>query len=66
MAPEKYVGPSTAIVSLDLELDAISIVIRLPDDKLQCMSLLVQKWMGKKACQKRDLKSFWATYSMQE
>ena len=54
---EKCAGPSSKIVFLGFELDTISMVVRLPEEKLQHIKLLVQKWMGRRACRKRDLES---------
>ena len=54
---EKCAGPSSKIVFLGFELDTISMVVRLPEEKMQRIKLLVQKWMGRRACRKRDLES---------
>ena len=57
VAPEKCAGPATVMVFLGFELDTISMVVRLPDVKLQATLHLVREWMGKRACRKRELES---------
>lgn len=43
------------IVFLGFELDTVLMVVRLPQDKRQQVQHLVQEWMGKRACKKREL-----------
>ena len=57
MSVEKCAGPSSKLAFLGFELDTILMAVRLPEEKLQCKKLLVQKWMGRRACRKRDLES---------
>ena len=54
---EKCAVPSSKLKFLGFELDTISMAVRLPEEKLKCIKLLVQKWMGRRACRKRDLES---------
>ena len=57
MAGHKGEGPTTVLTFLGFELDTEQLVVRLPDKKLQKTRALVQDWVGKKACRKRDLES---------
>ena len=57
MAGHKGKGPITALTFLGFEVDTEQLVVRLPDKKLQKTKALVQDWVGKKACRKRDLES---------
>ena len=57
VAPGKCAGPSTVMVFLGFELDTNLMVVRLPEEKLRRMAAMVRSWIGKKACQKRDLES---------
>ena len=57
VAPGKCSGPSTVMVFLGFELDTNLMVVRLPEEKLRRMAAMVRSWIGKKACQKRDLES---------
>ena len=54
---EKCAGSLTTMVFLGLVLDTVLMVVRLPEEKLQRIVLLVRRWMGKSACQKWDLES---------
>ena len=45
VSAEKCASPSSKVTFLGFELDTISMVIRLPEEKLQRIKLLVQKWM---------------------
>ena len=54
---EKCAAPSSKLTFLGFELDTISMAVRLPEEKLPRIKLLVQKWMGRRACRKRDLES---------
>jgi hypothetical protein len=57
VVPEKCAGPAEAIVFLGFELDTRSMVVRLPQAKLQRTLRLVQEWLEKRACRKRELES---------
>lgn len=55
--PEKDEGPATTIRFLGLELDTVTLEVRLPADKLDRLRLELGKWRERKACKKRDLLS---------
>ena len=55
--PDKDEGPATSITFLGLELDSRAMEIRLPQDKLGNLRVLLGSWRGRKACKKRDLLS---------
>ena len=38
-------------------LDSIQMVVRLPEDKLQCTLSLVMEWASRKACKRRKMES---------
>ena len=44
--PDKYIGPSTRLVVLGIELDSVAPVARLPVDKLCALQALLQSWRG--------------------
>ena len=57
MNSQKIVGPSTVITFLGIEIDSNQMVCRLPPDKLVDIKLLINSWLSKKTCKKRDLLS---------
>ena len=57
LAKEKTEGPITQIKFLGIEIDSMSMSLRLPDEKLGDLSNLIQTWLGKKKCTKRELLS---------
>ena len=57
VAPGKCVGPATVLVFLGFELDTEEMIVRLPQEKLQRTMSLVQEWMSKKGCRKKELES---------
>ena len=57
VAPAKCEGPTTVLVYLGFELDTDNMVVRLPQAKLQRTLALVQEWVGKRGCRKRELES---------
>ena len=57
VAPAKCEGPTTVLVYLGFELDTDNMVVRLPQAKLQRTLVLVQEWVGKRGCRKRELES---------
>ena len=57
LAEEKTEGPTTKITFLGIEIDSMSMSLRLPDGKLGDLSNLIRSWMGKKKCTKRELLS---------
>ena len=42
--PEKDEGPSTTIPFLGIELDLVALELRLPQDKLQRLKVLLESW----------------------
>ena len=53
----KLLGPVTCIPFLGLELDSVTLQIRLPQEKLTRLLDLLAAWRGRKACRKRELLS---------
>ena len=56
-APEKCEGPSTCLVFLGVELDSIQMSARLPQDKLDDLTLIIRKWATKKWRTRNSLES---------
>ena len=54
---EKVFGPSTILEFLGFIIDTMSMEIRLPEEKLQHLKSLLQTWVAKKSCTKRELLS---------
>ena len=54
---EKVVGPSTVLDFLGIVIDSNKMELRLPHDKLSRLKHLIQAWLGKKSCTKRQLLS---------
>ena len=57
MASHKHEGPSTCLTILGIEIDTVSGQLRLPADKLNRLSVLLQDWGDKKACSRKELES---------
>ena len=57
IAEDKLEGPSTCLTYLGIEIDTISMTVRLPADKLAKLKSLVGSWVNRRKCQKRDLLS---------
>ena len=57
LAPEKTFGPSTTITYLGIEIDSVEQVIRLPDNKLSELIILLRWWSQRRKCTKRELLS---------
>ena len=57
VAPQKTEGPSTTLTFLGLELDTMSLTVRLPSAKLDRLRREVQRWQGLKSCSMRELLS---------
>ena len=55
--PDKTEDPSISIVFLGIELDLVTMELRLLADKLARLRQLTLRWQGKKECRKRDLLS---------
>ena len=43
----KSVGPATTITFLGMELDSVSMEIRLPQDKLRSLRMLLEDWKSR-------------------
>ena len=57
VALEKCEGPSVCIVFLGIEIDYVSMEMRLPRDKLERLKETIKNWRGSKSCTKRELLS---------
>ena len=55
--PNKCIGPSTSLTVLGIELDSIQQIARLPDDKLLALKEMVQSWLPRRWCNRRELES---------
>ena len=58
LSTHKTEGLSTCLVFLGILVDTVHWELRLPDDKLQLLSALIQAWSHRSACQRRELESF--------
>ena len=54
---QKLEGPSTVLVFLGIQLDKQKLQMRLPEEKLRELKLLITKWLSRKAGTKRELLS---------
>ncbi len=54
---DKDEGPATALSFLGLELDTVTLEVRLSVEKMGQLKALLGSWRGRKACKKRDLLS---------
>ena len=57
VAPEKLEGPATTIVFLGIEIDTVQLRLQLPERKLQELQELIQSWVGRQSCRKKELQS---------
>ena len=57
LAFEKLEGPTTEITYLGIVIDSVKQEIRLPAEKCNELSCLLNCWVGKKKCTKRELLS---------
>ena len=57
LANHKKEGPTTCLTFLGIELDTMSLELRLPTQKLARLKVLLKKWIHLKCCKKRDLES---------
>ena len=57
LAPHKLVGPTTCIVFLGIEIDTITMELRLPQDKLDKLKELLSNWIFFTYCKPEDLES---------
>ena len=49
LAPEKIVGPTCQLTFLGIEIDSESLQLRLPQDKLDKLKILINSWRNHKA-----------------
>lgn len=57
VAEEKTEGPATRITLLGIVMDSDRLELRLPQEKLEKLRELVEKWRRRRACTKRELQS---------
>ena len=57
VAGEKTGWPATRMTLLGIEVDSKEMILRLPEEKLQKLKLLVAGWRKRKSCLKRELQS---------
>ena len=57
VAHDKTVPPSSVLVFLGIEIDVQHQMIRLPNDKLNCLLSTLNAWSNRKKCTKRELLS---------
>ncbi len=57
VAAAKLEGPVSVIIFLGIELDTVAMTLRLPQLKLEELRTLVEEWLGKRSCIKRELQS---------
>ena len=55
--PAKFVGPTTVLVVLGIELDSFNQVARLPQEKLLALKNLISSWLPRKWCNRHELES---------
>ncbi len=58
LADDKIGGPATQLVFLGIELDSEAMELRLPNEKIEEIKLLIAQWKRKRAAKKRQLLSF--------
>lgn len=57
LAPEKTVGPSQTITFLGIEIDSVNMELRLPQDKLEKCSTLIQQTLVRRKVTLRELQA---------
>ena len=57
IAIHKTEGPDTMLVFLGIIIDTINFELRLPEEKLARLNILLQDWCQKKRCRKHELES---------
>ena len=55
--PNKFEGPSTVMTVLDIELDSLALQARLPKEKFDRISSLIDEWSCKRHCKRKHLES---------
>ena len=53
--PDKFEGPSTCLTVLGIELDSFLLQVRLPKDKFDSTTTLLELWSHKRFCKQKDL-----------
>ena len=61
LALEKLEGPTSCLTFLGIEMDMDAGTLRLPREKLDRLHLMLQQWVGRKACKRRELESLVGT-----
>ena len=57
VAPEKLEGPGPVVTFLGIEIDTLTMELRLPEKKLVELGREVREWLGRKSCRKKELQS---------
>ena len=57
LAAHKREGPTTCLTFLGIEMDSQAGILRLPADKLQRLTSVLQEWGDRKVCTRRELES---------
>ena len=55
--PDKQEGPSTYLTILGIELDLLTLQVRLPQDKFDRITALLEEWSQKHWCKRKELDS---------
>ena len=55
--PDKQEGPSTCLTILGIELDSLNLQARLPQDKFDRITALLEEWSQKRWCKRKELES---------
>ena len=63
IAEKKTVGPVQTLTYLGIKIDAKNQVIRLPEDKLKDLVDLLESWINRRKCTRRELESLVGTLS---
>ena len=57
VSKSKVEGATTILTFPGILWDTVAMELRLPEDKLRRLKVLIQQWKTKKSCTKRDLLS---------
>ena len=57
LAMEKLEGPDTSLTFLGIVIDTVKLELRLPEEKLRRLEVLMQEWHVKRSCKKKELLS---------
>ena len=55
VAPDKVCGPATSLCFLGVELDSVAQELRLPQEKLARLKVLIEQWADRKVATKHQL-----------